>query len=218
MSDSLRPTSAGSDADASSNRSSMVLYDTLPPPQSILPHISSSSSSVRSSDRDSKYPGAKVNDKMMPYVYAPVGMQYTDDDDDDILGLELGQTKTFPWRGVVNVSVLFLIIAALLFVFIFYPIIVYYHHSPRTEAVVNNVQVNMTGQVPEFIGMSPLLLRPNLNLIFSKACHHPWTKTPRTTLDLGQASMGRTMFLSFLTSSTPQIAPSIQVKTRTGRR
>ncbi|KAF8918435.1 glycoside hydrolase family 16 protein, partial [Mucidula mucida] len=82
-----------------------------------------------------------------------LGASMPSESSDDVDGLKVGQTRTFPWRGVANVSVLVLIMTGLVMLFVFYPVLYYYQRGPRTDAVLSNPQVNHTGQVPSLIGV-----------------------------------------------------------------
>ncbi|KAF8996765.1 glycoside hydrolase family 16 protein [Hymenopellis radicata] len=60
-------------------------------------------------------------------------------------------------KGVVNISVLVVIITGLIVLFVFYPVLYYYQQAPRMDAVAGNQLVNHTGQVPLLIGMPSLV-------------------------------------------------------------
>ena len=51
-------------------------------------------------------------------------------------------------RGILNVGVLVILIAALLTLFVCYPVLNFYHNIARNPAADGNVRINATGQVP----------------------------------------------------------------------
>ncbi|KIY66939.1 glycoside hydrolase family 16 protein [Cylindrobasidium torrendii FP15055 ss-10] len=111
----------------------------------------SSGSTFTSGDIASKYP--QTNERLMPYMY-PTPEDDWYEEDDDLKGLQTGETTTFPWRGVVNVSVLVLLILGLATLFVLYPIISFYRHRTRAQMVLDNQQVNNSGQVADFTPMN----------------------------------------------------------------
>lgn len=111
--------------------------------------------SSRSSMYETSKYGVHGNAALVPYAYEPALDDFGDDDDEDGLkALQVGETDSFPWRGLANVSFLVVIILALLLLFAFYPALSYYRMAGRMEAVAGNVQVNNTGQTPVLIGAS----------------------------------------------------------------
>lgn len=59
-----------------------------------------------------------------------------------------GLKRAFPWRGILNVAVLIILILALLCLFIFYPVLTFYQNSARNLKIDGNIRINATGQAP----------------------------------------------------------------------
>ena len=53
-------------------------------------------------------------------------------------------SHSFVCRGIPNVSVLVVLILALLYLFIFYPVLIFYRDEKRNDAIQGNVRVNAT--------------------------------------------------------------------------
>lgn len=158
-------------------RGSMILYrlaadddgEALTPPRS-LPNrdsvLSTSGDSIFSLSYDSKYPSGTSHPRgtLVPYVYDP-GLDEPEEDDplhdpnDDS-----ANSSSFPLRGLINVSVLLLLILALLSLFIIYPVISYYRNAKN--AIVVNVLTKRTGQVP-LLCVAPL---PYTSLFYFLSC------------------------------------------------
>ncbi|KAF9477276.1 beta-glucan synthesis-associated [Pholiota conissans] len=141
--------------------------------------VASSSGESINSLADSKYPtgpggmgenglgiGGSVRG-LVPYAYDPT-VDDNEIDDDDWLhdpGESLtdknaktaynrkGGSHSFPWRGVVNISMLVALLLALLCLFIFYPVLTFYRDEKRNEAIEGNVRINATGQAPVLFQM-----------------------------------------------------------------
>lgn len=57
-------------------------------------------------------------------------------------------SRSFPWRGVVNISVLVLLVLGLLSLFMLYPMLKFFRDEKRNEAIEGNIRINATGQAP----------------------------------------------------------------------
>lgn len=114
---------------------------------------SSSGDSIFSLSSDSKYPSGVVTGQrgFVPYAYDPDLDMKDDADEDDFLHRpEFGDDKkTFwSWRGFLNVGVLVGLIAALLTLFICYPVLNFVRNNARNLAIDGNIRINGTGQAP----------------------------------------------------------------------
>ncbi|KAJ7673564.1 beta-glucan synthesis-associated [Mycena olivaceomarginata] len=110
---------------------------------------------------DSKYPsGLPTMSGMVPYAYDPALDELDPPDEEDFLHDPSAKTKdgyqaarkfkyqnSFPWRGVVNVVMLIILVLALLALFISYPVITYFQDRPVSKLIDGNIRVNSTGQV-----------------------------------------------------------------------
>lgn len=116
--------------------------------------ISSSGDSINSV-ADSKYPsgipgGAQLRG-LVPYAYEPELDDGGPPDEEDYLhdpkeeGSFRGDKGHFPWRGVVNISVLIILILALLALFVAYPVFTYYKDAARNRLIDGNIRINATG-------------------------------------------------------------------------
>ncbi|KAJ8496348.1 hypothetical protein ONZ45_g12486 [Pleurotus djamor] len=129
-----------------------------------------------SSDRDSKYPGdlmspfASTPRGLVPYAYDPASDELEPPDEEDMLHDPNNKTwgtaggrhpmkKSFPWRGLINVAVLILLILALLCLFIFYPVLDFFRNDARNTAIDGNIRINATGQAPVLFQMPELIDR-----------------------------------------------------------
>ena len=156
---------------AGGQRGSMVLYrlasddngsDNLAPPKAFTSHnrdsvVSSSGDSVFSISSDSRFPTGQstLGRGFVPYAYDPELEKDLPDDDDDFLHTpEYGANKHsyWSWRGMLNVSVLIILIAALLTLFICYPLLDFFSNEARNLAITANTVVNSSGQVPVVAG------------------------------------------------------------------
>ncbi|KAI0659067.1 beta-glucan synthesis-associated [Cubamyces menziesii] len=146
-------------------RGSMVLYrlaatddnsEHLAPPKALQNRdsvVSSSGDSIFSLSSDSKYPSGMVPGRgaLVPYAYDPeVDKDAPDDDDDFLHAPEYGRNRHAYWssRGILNVGVLVLLVAAVLTLFLCYPLLDFYRNEARNVAITANVRVNSTGQTP----------------------------------------------------------------------
>lgn len=146
-------------------RGSMVLYrlaaddnanESLLPPKAFQQNrdsiASSSGDSVFSLSSDSRFPtGPPAQRGFVQYAYDPELEKDAPDDDDDMLHKpEYGRGKRnyCSCRGLMNVSVLVILIGALLTLFVCYPLLDFFRNESRNLAIVANTAVNSTGQVP----------------------------------------------------------------------
>lgn len=159
----------------------MILYRLADDKTALLPPrftsarnslISNSGDSFLSFKSDSKYPSAllhRTSHGIVPYEYDPTFDQLEPPDDEDQLHDPRSDTylkadsATLPWRGILNVGLLILIILGLLTLFIFYPVYTWYTTLSKFAAEANNLHVNATGQ------FSPLTLSHFPFLTFG--CH-----------------------------------------------
>ncbi|KAH9919444.1 beta-glucan synthesis-associated [Epithele typhae] len=152
-------------------RGSMVLYrlasddtgtEALLPPKTPLYNrdsvVSSSGDSVFSLSSDSRFPtGPPAQRGFVPYAYDPdMEKDVPDDDDDDLHKPEYGRGKRSycSLRGILNVTVIIILILALLTLFICYPMLDFFQNEARNLAITANTAINGTGQsatdVPSF--------------------------------------------------------------------
>ena len=147
-------------------RGSMVLYrlasddaanESLLPPKAFANSnrdsiASSSGDSVFSLSSDSRFPtGPPANRGFVPYAYDPELEKDAPDDDDDILHrADYGRDRRSycSCRGIMNVSVLVILVGALLTLFAGYPLVDFYRNESRNLAITANTAVNASGQVP----------------------------------------------------------------------
>ncbi|KAJ7368679.1 beta-glucan synthesis-associated [Mycena albidolilacea] len=155
-------------------RGSMILYrlaseqgrddEMLAPPRPLGSGNRDSIASIASAasfSSDSKYPsGLPTMSGMVPYAYDPALDELDPPDEEDFLHDPSAKTKdgyqaarkfkyqnSFPWRGVVNVVMLIIVVLALLALFISYPVITYFQDRPVSKLIDGNIRVNSTGQV-----------------------------------------------------------------------
>ena len=105
---------------------------------------------------DSKYP-ASAPRGMVPYVYDPENDDKNLDDVDDELHAIGDPGFGWSWRGVANIGVLVLLIAAILSLFVLYPILYFVRNNARDTAIDNNIHINVTGQAPVLFQMPDLI-------------------------------------------------------------
>ncbi|KAH9849652.1 beta-glucan synthesis-associated [Lenzites betulinus] len=151
-------------------RGSMVLYrlasddnasEHLAPPKALQNRdsvISSSGDSVFSLSSDSKYPSGFVVGQrgFVPYAYDPEVDKDAPDDDDDFLHTpEYGHDRRSYWstRGFLNIGVLVILVAAILTLFLCYPLLDFIRNEPRNAAITANVRINGTGQAPALFAL-----------------------------------------------------------------
>lgn len=105
---------------------------------------------------DSKYPTAAPRG-MVPYVYDPeLDAEGFDAADDELHRLE-EPSFAWSWRGFANIGLLLLLIAALLCLFILYPVLTFLHNNSRNLAIDNNIHINASGQLPSLIQLPDLV-------------------------------------------------------------
>ncbi|KAG6860572.1 hypothetical protein C0995_009717 [Termitomyces sp. Mi166 len=163
--DIIQPSST---AGSASSRDSAQL---LPPPR--FPGganrdstISSSAASFVSLDskyplshRDSAFPSAPRG-VLVPYEYDPAADELEPADEEDMMHDPAvhGVRKTrFPWRGILNITVLVGLILALLCLFVFYPVLTFYRDEARNSRIDGNIRINATGQAPVLFQMPDLI-------------------------------------------------------------
>ncbi|KDQ23527.1 glycoside hydrolase family 16 protein, partial [Pleurotus ostreatus PC15] len=115
---------------------------------------------------------------LVPYAYDPASDELEPPDEEDMLhdpddkawsesDISLlfsgggkrhpGLKRAFPWRGILNVAVLIILILALLCLFIFYPVLTFYQNSARNLKIDGNIRINATGQAPVLFQMPDLI-------------------------------------------------------------
>ncbi|KAI0674191.1 beta-glucan synthesis-associated [Trametes maxima] len=165
---------AGPYGSLNGHRGSMILYrlateddksENLAPPKALQNRdsvVSSSGDSVFSISSDSKYPSGMVTAQrgLVPYAYDPEIDKDAPDDDDDFLHTpEYGHDRHSYWssRGILNIGVLVILTAAILTLFLCYPLLDFYRNESRNVAITANVRVNSTGQAPALFQMPDLV-------------------------------------------------------------
>jgi beta-glucan synthesis-associated protein KRE6 len=147
-----------------SSHGSMILYRMADDKAGLLPPkfvsarnsiISNSGDSFLSSFKsDSKYPSTilqRTPHGLIPYEYDPTLDQLEPPDDEDLLHdprsdvYLKADAAAMPWRGVLNVGLLLLIILGLLTLFVFYPVYTWYTQLAIYAQEANNLRVNRTG-------------------------------------------------------------------------
>lgn len=121
--------------------------------------LSTSGDSIVSFSSDSKYPSGIPGSQrgLVAYAYDPSQDEMDAPDDEDFLhdpsrkGGFRGDKGAFPWRGILNVSVLIFLILALLTLFVFYPVLTFYRMRGRNAKIEGNIRVNNTGHSFPFI-------------------------------------------------------------------
>ncbi|TFK35297.1 beta-glucan synthesis-associated protein-domain-containing protein [Crucibulum laeve] len=68
-----------------------------------------------------------------------------------------GDKGHFPWRGLLNVGVLLLLILGLLCLFVFYPVMTFYRDQARNNRIDGNIRINATGQAPVLFQMPEMI-------------------------------------------------------------
>lgn len=141
---------------AEDDRGALTRPRPLPNRDSVL---STSGDSIFSLSYDSKYPSGTWHARgaLVPYVYDPTLDEPEDDDPLDDPNDDTFHSNNFPYRGVLNVGVLLLLILALLSLFIIYPVLSYYQDRAQKDVITGNVLVNGTGQVPFLFQMAQLI-------------------------------------------------------------
>lgn len=126
--------------------------------------VSSSGDSVVSFQSDTKYPSEISTIRgLVPYAYDPASDEMEPPDAEDYLhdpkskGGFKGDKGEFPWRGILNVAVLLLLVLGLLILFIFYPVLTFYRNAARNSAIDGNIRINATGQSPVLFQMPEII-------------------------------------------------------------
>ena len=153
------------------SRGSMILYrcadlttdDVLQPPTPSHFHshrnsvLSISGDSIVSLSSDSKYPTTTIaSDRgLIAYAYDPsldeLGSGSPTDDDflhgpDEKHPQQPGLLPVISLRGVINVLTLVALMAALICLFVVYPVIRFFHDNDRNVLITFNTRINLTGQ------------------------------------------------------------------------
>lgn len=148
-----------------STHSPMILYRLADDKMALLPprFTSSLNSLVPSGDAhislrlDSKYPSTVFKGSphgLVPYDYDPIYDQLDPPDDEDLLHDPRSDVylkadfNAMPWRGILNVGLLILIILGLLALFIFYPVYTWYTQLSKYAAESSNLRINTTSTTP----------------------------------------------------------------------
>jgi len=124
---------------------------------------SNSRDSIVSFVPDSKYPSTisgAYKDGIIPYSYDPTQDELDAPNDDDLLhdhGPHHPDNHAFPWRGILNISVLLFLLLCLLALFISYPVMSFYKNRSKNAQITGNIRVNATGQSPVFFNMPDLI-------------------------------------------------------------
>ena len=74
-----------------------------------------------------------------------------DKEQEDVLHDLEGKSKAsmvLPWRGFINVGVLIMLILGLLYLFIFYPILMFTQNNVHNLTIDGNIHINAMGQAP----------------------------------------------------------------------
>ncbi|KAJ7129340.1 beta-glucan synthesis-associated protein-domain-containing protein [Mycena epipterygia] len=159
-------------------RGSMVLYrladepdrssGVLTPPRTLGAGNRESVASFASASSlpaDSKYPsGLPTTRGLVPYAYDPALDELDPPDEEDFLhdpdykggagkdgyqgSRKFKHRKSFPWRGLANLSMLVILILAILALFISYPVVTFFQQAPINALIDGNIRVNSTGQAP----------------------------------------------------------------------
>ena len=152
---------------------SMILYrcadlvndDVLLPPTPSHLHrnsiLSISGDSIVSISSDSKYPTTTIaSDRgLIAYAFDPsldeLGSSTPADDDflhnPDEKHPQQHGLLPISWRGVFNVLTLVALMAALLCLFVVYPVIRFYHDNDRNILITFNTRINHTGQASDIV-------------------------------------------------------------------
>ncbi|KAG6886734.1 hypothetical protein C0995_005352 [Termitomyces sp. Mi166 len=128
--------------------------------------ISSSAASFVSLDskyplshRDSAFPSTPRG-VLVPYEYDPTADELELADEEDMIHDPAvhGVRKTrFPWRGILNITVLMGLILALLCLFVVYPVLTFYGDEARNCRIDGNIRINATGQASVLLQMPDLI-------------------------------------------------------------
>ena len=147
---------------ADSRRGSMILYrladdSALLAPRPLREHRGSTASSSRESiisiSYDSKYPSSVMTQAhrgCIPYVYNPEMDKHVPEPDDYLYEPTYGDNESWyqaiGWRGVINLSMLIIMVIALLALFICYPVVSSQHYSDMFKLIAKDGHINSTGQ------------------------------------------------------------------------
>jgi Beta-glucan synthesis-associated protein SKN1/KRE6/Sbg1 len=138
----------------------MILYRRVDIPDTLLPPafptrdsvISTSGETFVSLSADSKYPAGMLATErgLVAYAYDPFVDDQDPSDDDQLHDPEGKGFKTsgqgVSWRGLRNLTMLLLLLAGLLSLFIVYPVFSFLHNNGVNLLIVENARINSTGQ------------------------------------------------------------------------
>jgi len=121
----------------------------LIPPYSSSHSVSSSQRSYSTSTLDSKYPSALH----MPELGIITYESHFDNDEEQMNDpgekvIHIGKSY-ISWRGLSNLLSLIALIGAIIALFVVYPVFAFYRYNDRNSAIVNNPNINATGQAEE---------------------------------------------------------------------
>lgn len=148
----------------------MILYRladnaALPAPRPLREHrdslASSSRESILSISYDSKYPSgaATPHRGFIPYVYNPEIDKRAPEPDDYLYDAGFGDDgpwyQAVGWRGIVNISMLVIVVVSLLALFICYPVVSSQHYD-TLKVIAKDSHINSTGQYVPFSQYAPL--------------------------------------------------------------
>jgi hypothetical protein len=121
----------------------------LIPPYSSSHSVSSSQRSYSTSTLDSKYPSALHMPELGIITY---DSQFGDDEEQMNVPVEkvihIGKSYV-SWRGLSNLLSLIALIGGTISLFVVYPVFAFYRDNDRNSAIINNPNVNTTGQAEE---------------------------------------------------------------------
>ena len=149
------------DRQAGGDHESLLVPPKFPSNRNSL--VSNSRDSIVSFAPDSKYPSAipgTYKDGIIPYSYDPTQDELDAPNDDDLLhdhGSHHHDNHAFPWRGILNISVLLLLLLCILALFISYPVMSFYKSRSKSAQITGNIRVNATGQSPVLFNMPDLI-------------------------------------------------------------
>lgn len=130
---------------ASSTRSSIISFSS----ESKYPILGSPLKATGM--RDSTYTTTERG-LMVEYEYDPSEDERGPPDEEDRLHdpkLDMKFKSSTPWRGILNVSTLIILLLALLSLFVMYPVIDFLRNNAKRLSIDNNIRINSTGQAPD---------------------------------------------------------------------
>lgn len=163
---------------ATSARSSIISSD------SKYPFFSPTATLGGAHLRDSAFSSVPFNNMrergLVAYSYDPAEDESEPPDEEDILHDPSSKlppslsSKSFPWRGIANISFLIFLVLALLCLFVFYPVYTFLKNEKKNLAIDGNVRINATGQAPVLYTLLPSRFCHNLvSQIWNPECNRP---------------------------------------------